>query len=612
MTDTSAIAALGDVPQPPNPLDIATKIQHIRSAQTLQQLQEQEMTVSRAKLASHLQGALGGWTYAWGNDPDMSYQKAQDQFNLVRTQNPQLSPLVDALSSRLRPDMSPDQIRQAFRNYGFASEAPNVQQKMNDPTTHFVTINGVTFPFSIPRAGNQYGQAPVPVQSGQPLVGPVTVEGTTDEQGRPVPTLATPSWGGQSGGGNAAPGVNSNDGSRPNPANPPRLNAKPNPGGGGGGSNNGPPPPQVDPNAPPVSAGAAIAGTGSGNLPVPPVPPAQPPAPAAAPAVAATPPPAAPPASAAPAAPPPAAAPSKTRLGPLALDNPLFRNVTAEAQAQPGILGQIWNQLNPIGTARADGVGPIRAVPNTTPPAGAGGAPPSRGGGYGQSADTKAGIIASAERLKADDEASGSYLQQRLPFEESLRLYDGGQVTTGPLSSWLNSVEGAIRTGAKNLGLPVDTSFNANEKYDGIRKWETQIAATTGFAGKSVAHLDAMLEGNASANINDQAAVKMLKTGVVMRNAGYAINQQWHAMTPQQQWDASPQHTYLGYLQQAQRNTDLRAFALPYLSAAEQKTLIANVNKMSPEEQASFRKSMALSDQFTPSGDMTKPLPGGQ
>lgn len=612
MVDTSAIAALGDVPKPENFLDLATKYQHIKSQQTLQALQEQETQNQRANLASHLQGALGGWTYAWGNDPDMSYQKAQDQMNLVRTQNPQLGPMVDALNQRLRPDMSPGEIRQTFRNFGFASEKPSIQQQMNDPTTHLVTINGVTFAYTVPRAGNQAGQAPIPGQTMQPVVAPVTVEGNTDEQGRPKPLIVTPSWGGQGGGGGGTPtqgqpGVRSSDGTTPNPSNPPRLNGQPSGGGGG----NAPPPPTD--NGPPISAGAAIAGSGPQNLPVPPVPPAQPPvaAPPAPPTVAASP----PPDRSTPSAPPPATPPpAASKVGPLASNNPLFAQpipvTNASAEAQPSLINRLITNLNPIGTAKADQVGPIPFIKPNAPGPGAGSAP--QGGGYGLSADQKAGVVASTEKLKADDTASTTYLSQRLPFEESLRNYDGGNVVTGPMTSFINSVEGAIRGTANRFGLPGDSIFPANEKIDAIKKWESNIATTSGFAGHSVAHLEATLEGNANTNINEQAAIKMLKTGVAMRNASYALNQQWHAMSPQDQWNASPQHTYLGYLQQAQRSTDLRAFALPYLSEKEQQNLITQVNKMTPEEQASFRRSMHLAETFTPSSGAAKPLPQGQ
>jgi hypothetical protein len=199
----------------------------------------------------------------------------------------------------------------------------------------------------------------------------------------------------------------------------------------------------------------------------------------------------------------------------------------------------------------------------------------------------------SADKASQDELASANYQNTVFPYVQALSHLGAG-MPTGVGSDWRNSVRSFVANNAKMLGIDPGKLDDQNAMYDGLKKWYASIVTSNPFAAGSDARMSEVLASNPSTGINENASADVMKAGVTMMRMNIAARRTWNQMTPQQQAQASPNGTYLGYLGQFSQNVDVRAFGTDLYNDKQRAKLSDIVSKMSDADATKFLASLKI------------------
>jgi hypothetical protein len=413
------------------------------------------------------------------------------------------------------------------------------------------------------------------------------------------------------GGGGGGSGVVGNDGKPVGPNNPPRLLNTPGGNQGSGGGTGGPPQGGAAPAPPGASTSGSSApytGGGIGTVlnppsssapatPTPPVPPAgaRPTAPSVGPpppvvstsptlrgsGTPVTPPPQAPGPSVnsptdsmTPQPPRSALTPPTQFAGPGAPTNALAASASPVA-ASPAATADANTIMAAIAARRAAGRSQGTQMATDVP----------IGPGTQEIEENKR----SADLLTQHDTAAATYPQSIFPYTQALSLYGRG-MTTAPGSDLLNTAKGWANGAARSVGIT--GPFDSTQEYDALHKYLTQIVSGNPVAAGSDARLAAVLAGNANTSIHELAGADMIKAGIALQRMTVALDNGWHALSPQEQ--AQYGGSYMTYLRDQAPKIDVRAFARDLYNPEQIKTLNADLQNGSRQDRQNFLDSLAL------------------
>lgn len=305
---------------------------------------------------------------------------------------------------------------------------------------------------------------------------------------------------------------------------------------------------------------------------------------------------AAPPASST-TAPAPAPAPASTSqprsdLGggvAVASTNPLAPDVGPASPPSPAVQGDVNALMAGIRNAQTTG-----RTPGTRTAASFGPMGFSSGPGYEEAGNA----ATSQDRLNADNQFAANYAANVFPQVQALNLYGRG-MTTAPGSDFLNTAKGWTGGFLRSMGFT--GAFDSTKEYDELHKWLSQIVTSNPYAAGSDARLAATLQGNANTGIHEQAAADMLKTGIALMRMRATADAQWNAMSPQEK---AQYGYYNDFLRQFNKDVDIRGFAIDMMNTEQKKTLLADIKAHGGAGSAYEKKIMDTRQMATDAGYM--------